>query len=223
MERKINRLEKNLKQKCFKSTIRINGFGVMHQMNKNQELTLLDKEVEYLQIEYLEKMSLNKENSIGQAILSFKEIFRENEYDFLQDNPLEIKVKKNNIICTINPKFDFKKDPKSPRQFSISISNNDLFISKISIRLFMDENSADQPDFQRLLKNPYKGMDSTEIEIYERKKTIDYMKKFISEKENLKWIYLSIDNTDKTQELHNTILELYNKKVHNKVNRCTSH
>ncbi|NQX85121.1 MAG: hypothetical protein HRT67_04350 [Flavobacteriaceae bacterium] len=186
-------------------------------MNKNQELTLLNKEVEYLEIEYSEKMSLIKENSIAQAILSFKEIFRKNEYDFLQDNPLKIKVKKNNIICTINPEFDFKKEPEKPRQFSIKFCENDLFISKISVRLFMDENSVDQPDFNRLLTNPYKGMDSTEIEIYERKKTVDYMKKFISEKESLKWNYLSFDNTDKSQELYNTILELYNKKVHNRV------
>lgn len=60
-------------------------------------------------------------------------------------------------------------------------------------------------------------MDSTEIEIYERKKTVDYMKKFFSETERLQWNYLSIDKSNETQELHSTILELYNKKVHNKV------
>jgi hypothetical protein len=57
-------------------------------------------------------------------------------------------------------------------------------------------------------------MDSTEIEIYETKKTVDYMKRFISEKERLQWNYLSIDKSNETQELHNTIQELYNKKVH---------
>ena len=187
----------------------------MNRMNKKQELTLLNKEVEYLEIEYSEKMSMNKENSIAQAILTFKNIFKKNEYDFLLDNPLEIKVKKKNTTCTIKPEFDFKKEPKKPRQFSIEIKEKDLFISKISARLFMDENSVDQPDFNRLLTNPYKGMDSTEIEIYERKKTVDYMKRFISEKERLQWNYLSIDKSNETQELHNTILELYNKKVHN--------
>ena len=185
-------------------------------MNKEQKLTLLNREIEYLEIEYSEKMCLNKQSSIAQAILKFKDVFKKNEYDFLLDNPLEIKVKKNNTICTIIPEFDYKKEPKRPRQFSIEIKKNDLVVSKTSARLFMDENSVDQPDFNRLLTNPYKGMDSTEIEIYERKKTVDYMKEFIREKERLKWNYLSIDNSNKTEELHNTIIELYNKKVHNK-------
>jgi hypothetical protein len=185
----------------------------MSRMNKKQELTLLNKEVEYLEIEYSEKMSLNKEDSIAQAISKFKEIFKDNEYDFLLDSPLEIKVKKNNTTCTIKPEFDYKKEPEKPRQFTIEIKEKDLFISKISARLFMDENSTDQPDFNRLLTNPYKGMDSTEIEIYETKKTVDYMKRFISEKERLQWNYLSIDKSNETQELHNTIQELYNKKV----------
>ena len=50
----------------------------------------------------------------------------------------------------------------------------------------MDENSVGQPDFNGLLTNPYKGMDSTEIEIHERKKSIHYMKGFTREKEELK-------------------------------------
>ena len=45
----------------------------------------------------------------------------------------------------------------------------------------MDENSDYKSDFNRPLTNPYKGIDSTEIEIYERKKSIDYMKKYINE------------------------------------------
>jgi len=186
-------------------------------MNKEQELALIDKEVEYLEIEYSEKMSLNKEDSIAQAISKFKEIFKEKEYDFLLDNYLEIKVKRNNTTCTIKTEFDYKKEPKKPRQFSIEIKENNLLISKISARLFMDESSTDQPDFNRLLTNPYKGMDSTEIEIYERKKTVDYMKRFISEKERLQWNYLSFDKSNENQELHNTIQELYNRKVHNRV------
>ncbi|MEI6866090.1 hypothetical protein [Flavicella sp.] len=184
-------------------------------MNNEQKLSVLNKEVEYLEIEYLDKMSLNKQNSIAQAISIFKDIFKKNEYDFLLDNPLEIKVKKFNNICTIKPDFNYDKEPKKPRQFSIEIKKDKVLISKISTRLFMDEDSIDQPDFNRLLTNPYKGMDSTEIEIYERKKTVDYMKKFINESERLKWNYLSVNDSDKTQELHNNISQLYNKKVHN--------
>ncbi len=187
----------------------------MSKKNKKQELNSLNKQVEYLEVEYSEKMSLNKEDSIAQAILTFKNIFKKKEYDFLLDNPLEIKVKKNNVTCTIKPEFDYKKEPNKPRQFSVEIKEEDLYTSKISTRLFMDENSAEQPSFNRLLTHPYKGMDLTEIEIYERKKTVDYMKRFISEKEKIKWNYLSFDNSDETQELHETILELYNKKVHN--------
>jgi hypothetical protein len=183
-------------------------------MNKEQELALIDKEVEYLEIEYSEKMSINKEDSIAQVISKFKEIFKEKEYDFLLDNYLEIKVKRNNTTCTIKTEFDYKKEPKKPRQFSIEIKENNFLISKISARLFMDESSTDQPDFNRLLTDPYKGMDSTDIEIYERKKTVDYMKRFISEKERLQWNYLSFDKSNENQELHNTIQELYNKKVH---------
>ncbi|TXD50449.1 MULTISPECIES: hypothetical protein [unclassified Polaribacter] len=108
-------------------------------MNKKQELTLLNKEVEYLEIEYSEKTSLNKENSIAQAILSFKAIFKQNAYDFLLDNPLELRVKKNTTTYTIKSEFDFKKEPKKPRQFSIEIKTNDQFTSKISARLFMDK------------------------------------------------------------------------------------
>jgi hypothetical protein len=43
------------------------------------------------------------------------------------------------------------------------------------------------------------------------------MKRFISEKERLQWNYLSFDKSNENQELHNTIQELYNKKVHNNV------
>lgn len=188
----------------------------INRMNKEQELALLNKEVEYLEIEYSEKMSLNKEDSIAQAISRFKEIFKEKEYDFLLDNHLEIKVKRNNTTCTIKTEFDYQKEPNKPRQFSIEIMENNLLISKTLARLFMDESSNNQPDFNRLATNPYKGMDSTEIEIYERKKTVEYMKKFISEKERLQWNYLSFEKSNQNPELHKTIQDLYNKKVHNK-------
>lgn len=53
------------------------------------------------------------------------------------------------------------------------------------------ESSMAKPDMNRLLINPYKGTDSTDIEIYERKRSIDYMRKVVNGEDDKKTLGIS--------------------------------
>jgi len=184
-------------------------------MNKEQELQLLNKEVAYLEAEYLKKQGENRRDSVIRAISSLKDIFRENECDFITDQPLELSVSKNNNACIIQCEIDYLKEPKKPRQFNIEVNNKEDVLLKMLVRLFMDESVLPEPDLNRLLTNPYEGMkDMTEVEIFERKKSVDSMKKYINEPENLKWNFLSVDVLNESkQEMFKTAHELFQKGV----------
>ena len=188
-------------------------------VQKEEKLNLLNKELKYLETEYLEKMSHNKQHSLNQVFEEFKGLFRQNDCDFLIDLPSEIKVKKGMNICQLKPSFDFKEQPKSNRQFDLSVENLKEGVWKATIRLFIDENRSnlDQPDLNRLKTNPYEGMDSVDIEIYERQKSVDYMKKYITEFESYHWNFLCLDHASSDQKLYDTVENLHNEKVHNKL------
>jgi hypothetical protein len=105
----------------------------MSRMNKKQELTLLNKEVEYLEIEYSEKMSLNKEDSIAQAISKFKEIFKDNEYDFLLDSPLEIKVKKIILPVQLNRNLIIRRNLKNLDNLLLRLKRKTFLFQKYQL------------------------------------------------------------------------------------------
>lgn len=187
-------------------------------VDKKNKLSLLNEELKYLEIEYLEKMGINKQHSLNQVLDEFKELFKQNEFDFLVNSNSKLAVKKGTNIVEIKQTVDFRKHPKGNRQLDLTIKNENKEVLKVTIRLFIDESktSLPQPDLNRLLTNPYEGMDSVEIEIHERQKSVDYMKRYISESENYCWNYLCVNHSNNHQKLYESMDNLFNEIVHNR-------
>lgn len=156
-------------------------------MDKRKILEKLNQEREYYNVEYLEKHKSNKKEFTSKIFLDFVDGLRDS--DFIvnqQDNRIEF-IGTNEKI-KIQQITDFDKTPKKPLLFDILITKNDQS-QTYQIRPFNDS-PLPNPDFNRLLSNPYKGKDLLDIEIEEEQKNIDFFKRFISDKLNFdKYIY----------------------------------
>ena len=181
-------------------------------MDKKEVLASLGKELNYYRTEYEWKVSDNKTKQILQVINDIKRVFKDNACDLSYDD-IVLTAKKETNICTIKPSFDYSKEPKSPRQFSLQIIKDKELTCDLTVRLFIDESTMESPNLSNLLTNPYKGMDSDDIEIVERKKSIAQMKEFIETEEDNSWHFLCTDNLKGEAILFTTLIELYDKKV----------
>lgn len=185
-------------------------------MTKEMKLESLEKELNYYRTEYNWKMSNKKKKELNQVLNELKFFFKKDNCNLSQQNSAELIVKKKNNVCIVKPAFDYTKEPKAAKQFLIQVKKFEEVTCDLTIRLVIDESSMPEPDINRLLINPYKGMNSIEIEIYERKRSIDYMKKFINDDdEKNTWNFWCLDNLSDEETLHKTMDEFYSRKVHN--------
>ncbi len=187
------------------------------KMSKKETLETLEKEIEYYRTEFNSKMAENKTSEVLSVINEFKTFFEKDECDLSQKTNGELNVKKHSKICKVTPDFDYSENHKSARQFSIKINKNADTLCDLKIRLFLDESELPKPDLNRLKTNPYQGMDTQDIEILEQKKNIDYFKEYIKTDESNKWNFVCLDNLKSSQEMFDTLIELYKEKVHNTI------
>lgn len=186
-------------------------------MDKKITLKSLEKEVSYYRTEFAWKMSDNKTSQILSVINEFNIFFKNDECDVSKKGNGKLNATKHNNSCNVKPDFDYSNNHKSPRQFSIKTVRNTDVICDLTVRLFIDESELPKPDFNRLLTNPYEGLNSEDIEILEQQKNVDFLKGYLETDESNKWNFLCCDNLDGTEKMFDTLNELYNKKVHNTI------
>jgi len=149
-------------------------------MDKKEKLVKLTAEKEYYDVEFLEKQKQNKKSFAQKIFYDFIQEFDNSEYSVNhQDNKVEILSIRNEF--TIRLLTDIETKPKEPLIFQISKTENE---TKKRIEYLMRPNNISplpKQDFNRLLENPYKGMDLLDIEIFEQQKNIDFLKKYIAD------------------------------------------
>jgi len=149
-------------------------------MDKKEKLVKLTAEKEYYDVEFLEKQKQNKKSFAQKIFYDFIQEFDNSEYSVNhQDNKVEILSIRNEF--TIRLLTDIETKPKEPLIFQISETENE---TKKRIEYLMRPNNISplpKQDFNRLLENPYKGMDLLDIEIFEQQKNIDFLKKYIAD------------------------------------------
>lgn len=147
-------------------------------MDKKEKLEKLTAEKEYYDVEYLEKQKQNKKGFAQKIFHDIIQEFDNSEYSVNhRDNKVEIFGIRNEF--TINLLTDIETKPKEPLIFQISKHE-----TKKRIEYLMRPNNISplpKPDFNRLLENPYKGLDLLDIEILEQQKNIDFLKKYITD------------------------------------------
>ena len=175
-------------------------------MDKKQKLKRLNQEREYYDVEYLEKHKLNR--------LKFRDKIFTDIINALKDSNFEINQQANKItfigineIINVEQIADFEKKPKNPLSFKIAVNSNNAD-NIYQFRPFKDS-PLPNPNFNRLLSNPYEGRDLIDVEIEEEQKNIDFLKRFITEKVDFKqYIYVcQLDGNDRMVEFK-TITEL---------------
>lgn len=173
-------------------------------MDKKEKLKILTQEREYYDVEYLEKHKSNK--------LEFRDIIFHDFINELKDFDINNQENKMtfvgaNEIITIVQTTDFEKYPKNPLFFSVTVKLKDID-KTFQFRPFNDS-PLPNPDFNRLLTNPYKGKDLLDIEIEEQQKNIDFIKGFITDKVDYKqYIYGGQFGSDESMMEFKTIKEL---------------
>ncbi len=149
-------------------------------MDKKEKLEKLTAEKEYYDVEFLEKQKQNKKDFAQKIFQDFNQEFDKTEYSVnQQDNKLEIFSIRNGF--TVSLLTDIETNPKESLIFQISKIENK---NRERIEYLMRPNnisSLPKPDCNRLIENPYKGMDLLDIEILEQQKNIDFFKKYISD------------------------------------------
>ena len=150
-------------------------------MDKKEKLEKLTAEKEYYEVEFLEKQKQNKKDFTRKIFQDFIQEFDKTEYSVnQQDNKLEIFSIHNGF--TLSLLTDIETNTKESLIFQISKTENK---TRKRIEYLMRPNNISplpKPDFNRLLENPYKGMDLLDIEIVEQQKNIDFLKKYITDK-----------------------------------------
>lgn len=162
-------------------------------MDKNEKLKKLFEEKEYYNVDFIEKQKQNKKDFAQKIFQDFIQEFDKTEYSInQQENKLEIfsiRIGFTVSLCT-----DIEANPNESLIFQISKTEN---MNKKRIEYLMRPNNISllpKPDFNRLLENPYKGMDLIDIEIFEQQKNIDFLKKYISDKFDYKNYNFYCDN-----------------------------
>ncbi len=149
-------------------------------MDKKEELEKLTIEKEYYRIEFLEKQKQNKKNFSKKIFLDFIACFDKSNFSV---NHQEKKVEISDIKTKYSMELvtDIDSNPKEPLIFQINKfeKSSGNFIEYL-MRPFNDS-PMPNPDFNRLKKNPYKGMDLLDIELVEEQKNIDFFKKYIQD------------------------------------------
>jgi hypothetical protein len=149
-------------------------------MDKKEKLEKLTAEKEYYNVEFLDKQKQNKKSFAQKIYHDIIQEFDNSQYSVNhQDNKVEILSNRNEF--TIRLFTDIEIKPKEPLIFQISKTENE---TKKRIDYLMRPNNISplpKPDFNRLLENPYKGMDLLDIEIVEQQKNIDFLKKYIAD------------------------------------------
>lgn len=149
-------------------------------MDKKEKLEKLTAEKEYYYVEFLEKQKQNKKSFAHKIFQDIIQEFDNSEYSVNhQNNKVEIFSLRNEY--TINLLTDIETKPKDSLIFQISKTENE---TKKRIDYLMRPNNVSplpKPDFNRLLENPYKGMDLLDIEIVEQQKNIDFLKQYIAD------------------------------------------
>lgn len=149
-------------------------------MDKKEKLEKLTAEKEYYDVEFLDKQKQNKICFAQKIFHDFIQEFDSSDYSINhQDNKVDILSIRNEF--TIRLLTDIEIKPKESLVFQISKTENDT--KKRIVYLMRPNNISPFPklDFNRLLENPYKGMDLLDIEIVEQQKNIDFMKEYIAD------------------------------------------
>ncbi|MFN2262506.1 MAG: hypothetical protein ABR595_10620 [Psychroflexus sp.] len=149
-------------------------------MDKKEKLEKLTAENKYYDVEFIDKQKQNKKSFAQKIFYDFIQEFDNSEYSLNhQDGKVEILSAHNEF--TIRLLTDIETNPKGALIFQISKTENDT--KKRIVYLMRPNNISPFPkaDFNRLLENPYKGMDLLDIEIVEQQKNIDFLKKYIAD------------------------------------------
>lgn len=149
-------------------------------MDKKERLEKLTAEKEYYDVEFLEKQKQNKKSFTQKIFCDFIQEFDNSVFSVnQQDNKVDFfSIDKE---FTIRLLTDIELTPKEALIFQISKTDNE---TKKRIEYLMRPNNISplpKPNFNRLMENPYKGMDLNDIEILEQQKNIDFLKKYITD------------------------------------------
>lgn len=124
-------------------------------------------------------MTQNKKNFAQKIFQDFIQYF--NNLDCSVNHLVhKVEVLSIHYVFTIDLLTDIETRPTVALTFQICVANNKT--KERNVYLMRPNNISHlQPDPNRLLVNPYKGMDLLDIEIYEQQKNIDYLKKYIND------------------------------------------
>ena len=149
-------------------------------MDKKDKLKKLEAEKEYYNFEFIEKQIQNKKYFANKIFNNFIQEFDNLEYSVnRQNDKVEFISIDYKFIIRLLTEIEIK--PRESLMFQIR--KTEIKTQK-SIEYLMHPNNISplqNPDFNKLLDNPYKGMDQLDIEILELQKDIDFLKKYISE------------------------------------------
>ena len=130
----------------------------------------IDEELNYWRVDYESKMTENKIYSIKYHIEILGNFLKSKDF-IIQNNNLVCLASSVECEIKIYPQFDYKKEPNKPKR--IQITKKDFVNKKdteILIGIF-NNTPLDEPDFNRLLENPYKDMSIADIELLEKRKS----------------------------------------------------
>ena len=183
-------------------------------MSIKKELEQAEKEYNYYKIDYENKIYENIIFSIKYSLDIFSNFFKKNGF-IIETNELVCKATNVDVQFIFKPKYDYKENPKQVR--IIEIKKNNLKLNKkteYQIAIFSNA-PLPETDFSRLLKNPTEGMNSDEISLLEKQKSIKYLKEYVLETELAKyWVYQAENVSEKIDfGYEKDILKHYNKMI----------
>ena len=160
----------------------------------------IDEELNYWEVEYEAKLSENKINSIKSIIEIFGNYLKSKDY-IVQINDLVCLASSVDCEIKIYPQYDYKKEPNKPKR--IQITKRD-FVNKTENEFLIgifNNTPLLEPDLNRLLENPYKGLSIVEIELLEKSKSIKFFKEYVSKQETNKFVEYHAVNLTIQQDL----------------------
>jgi hypothetical protein len=167
-------------------------------MNSIDNLKELDSEIKYWEVEYENKLSKNKVESISKTISSIGNYLKNNDF-YLKNIDSEIIASSVDCEILIKSQYDYTVELKKPRRIIIEKTKFPTKTKETFIVGLFNNSPLQKGNLDNLFKS-YKNMNNVEIEIFEKQKSLKYFKEFVKEDNEEEFVEYSLTNLSNETE-----------------------